>query len=343
MNSCDCTCHEMSSAFATCSGKYADGGCGHVHRVESLPDLRALVGLGPRGEATSQPAQLRPTVAAPVPESDPGPEEHRCYRGERCADSEKVEIKKGEYERKGARIMAAQGLCVTCQRVTTTAIAELPRDYVELHLALERGSAGIQEVVAATKDLPAALRINIAALAAEMVRVALAWAELVAERLNVAWDSTSVGRHMRPGPALQRATQLLSRSAPVLFALRGVEVETWADNGWYRSYDPTDGLDGALWMLRLHQVTRAALGQTKLVHELSAPCPNCDHLALVRDSGDDHVHCRHCRLQWPEADYARLTLVVAADYKDVDHRRPSRVNRPRSSAEGTVGRSVPVA
>lgn len=292
--------------------------------------------------------------------------EHRCHRGERCAEAEKVETTvcgadcpchlgpwgrcveggcgsthRTGTVRVGGPIHAAQGLCLTCTRVVTDAITELPRDYVELHLALERGSAGLQELVAATKDLPAALRVNIAALAAEMVRVTLAWAELVAERLNIEWDSTSMGRHTRPGPALQRVSSLLARSVPVLLALRDVEVETWAENGWYRSFDPTDGVDGALWMLRLHQITRAALGQTKLVHELPAPCPNCNRMGLTRENGDDNVRCVNCRVMWPETDYTRLTLVTAQDYKDASPVRPPRWSRPRSTADGTIGRPVP--
>lgn len=67
MSSCPCSCHGMPGAFARCTGEYADGGCGHLHRSESLPDLRALAGLDPRGPSIPEPLRPRPVV-------EPGPE-----------------------------------------------------------------------------------------------------------------------------------------------------------------------------------------------------------------------------------------------------------------------------
>lgn len=292
---------------------------------------------------------------------------HRCHRDERCAEADKVEqrpatcdecechlgpaypcsviggcghLHKPVATKVGGRIMAETGLCTTCTRVTTHAIGELPRDYVDLTKALQQGTVGMSELVAATKDLPAPLRVSVAALKSELVRVASTWAEPVAEKLRVEWDSTAMGRHSRPGFVLQRAVNLITSNMPVLLALRDVEIEVWAENGWYHSTEPRDGIVGAVELLDLHHITRALLGQTKLVHQLPAPCPNCDHLTLVRDDGDSFVHCRRCRLQWPEDDYRRLTLVVSADLKAPE--RVPRSNRPRSGRKGTVARSVPV-
>jgi hypothetical protein len=299
--------------------------------------------------------------------------DHRCRRNERCAEAEKIDqrpttcpecqchlgpgyncsipggcghLHKPMPTKVGGRIHAKDGLCPTCTRVVTHAIGELPRDYVDLTEALQHGAASMGELVTATKDLPAPLRVSVAALREEVVTQAVVWGELVADRIGVTWDTDKVDRHTRPGWRLQRAAGLLSRSMSVLLALQPTPVREWADNGWYstleRDTDP-DGIDGALTLMRLHHIARAVVGQTKLVHELPAPCPNCDYLALARDDGDDHVHCRHCRLQWPETDYVRLTLVVAAEYVGTEQVRPSRPRRPRSTAEGTVGRPVPVA
>lgn len=291
----------------------------------------------------------------------------RCHLGEHCAASEKTEqrpttcdecqchlgpnypctipggcghLHKPATVKLGARIVAEQGLCPTCTRVTTDAIAELPRDYVDLTHALAHGTAGLAELVTATKDLPAPLRVSIAAFKAELVRVATSWAEPVADILRVDWDSQEMDRHTRPGYALQRAARILAQNMPVLLALRDVEIRVWADNGHYNRFEPRDGLDGATDLLQLHRIARAALGQTKLVHQLPAPCPNCGNRALVRDSGDDKVHCQRCRLQWPEEDYRRLTLVLAADYDGVEVTRQPREFRPESGAEGTVARPV---
>lgn len=215
----------------------------------------------------------------------------------------------------GGKIVAPDGLCPTCGRVAADAIAELPCDYVHLTQGLQHGDIGLAELVAATKDLPAPLRVSVAALCAELVRVATTWVEPVADRLNVDWDSQLMDSHARPGYVLQRATRLLSLNMSVLLALRDVEVRVWADDGHYSHHEPSDGITGALELLELHHVAHAVLGQTKLVHHLPAPCPNCDRMALCRDDGDDFVHCRNCRLQWSEADYRRLTLILAADVR----------------------------
>lgn len=293
---------------------------------------------------------------------------HRCRRDNRCYEAEKLEqrpatcdecechngpnypctvsggcghLHKPVPAKVGGRIHAEDGLCPTCTRVTAYAISELPRDYVNLTEALQHGDAGLVELVVASKDLPVPVRVNVAALRTDIVRVAVTWAEPVAEKLRIDWDSTLMDRHARSGFVLQRASRLLARNMPVLLALRDVEIQVWADNGTYSNIEPRDGLDGATELIDLHHIARAALGHTKLVYQLPAPCPNCDYLALVRDNGDGYVHCRNCRLEWPEEDYRRLTLVIAADYDDADQTRPPRLNRPRSATEGTVGRPVP--
>jgi ribosomal protein S27AE len=291
--------------------------------------------------------------------------DRRCRRAERCYESEKVNqrpavcaqcechngpnhpctvpggcghLHKPTPTKVGGRINTDDGLCLICTRATQQAITELPRDYVDLTHALQHGTAGLAELVAATKELPAPLRVSIAALKAELVRVAATWAEPVAEKLGIDWDSQHMDRHARPGYVLQRASRILATNLPVLLALRDVEVLIWAENGLYSQLEPSDGITAAVDLLTLHQVTRAALGQTKLVHELPAPCPNCGNTTLVRDDGDDNVHCQRCRLQWPEADYKRLTLVLAADYTAT----PAAVKRSglRSTAEGTISRAL---
>jgi hypothetical protein len=267
--------------------------------------------------------------------------DHRCGREGRCHQTVKVEqrpatcaecachaggpyapcsvpggcghLHKPVLVRIGGPIMAADGLCPTCTRAAVFAINELPRDYVDLNVALEHGVVGMTDLVSATKDLPAPLRISVASIAAEMVRVAVMFAEPVAERLRIEWDSSLLGRHARPGYALQRATRLLGRNISVLLALRDIETEVWAENGWYHTFEETDGISGALALMELHYAARGILGHTKLVHELprSAPCPACGG-QLVRDNGDSHVHCVRCPEKWSEEDYRRLVLVCLA-------------------------------
>lgn len=241
----------------------------------------------------------------PPSPADNEPVPHRCRRAHRCPGADHGTL--------GALIVAETGLCLPCEHHTRDAITALPRDYVLLTQALGPTTTGPAEVVAGSKDPPAPLAVPVAALAAELVDTACTWAEPVAERLNIEWDTTMMGRHTRPAPALHRACRLLAHHLPVLLALRGVEVLTWADDGTYRRVEPRDGIGAALEMLNLHHITQATLGLTRLTHRLPAPCPRCECMTLVRADGADDVHCQHCRIAWPSADYQRLTLILADD------------------------------
>lgn len=242
-------------------------------------------------------------------------EEHRCRRAERCFDVQTIEGV-GKKKRAGALINVQNGLCMACTAQVTRAIEELPEDYTDLMVHVGRGDTAGGEKVAGSRDLPVPISVGVHDLAAAIVTEAATWAELVAERLNVDWDSDAMDHHARPGFVLNRATRILTTSVSVLLALQPTDVPEWADNGWYYNFGTRDGIDGATTMLELHQRARAALGKTKLTHRLPAPCPSCDHLTLVRQNGADHVDCQHCHRTWTEQDYQRLTIVLANDYQE---------------------------
>lgn len=301
MSTCSCACH--TNPYTPCT---EPGGCGHLHRNDRpIADPVAALGGEPIRREPDQPRRAIPRVPA-VEDGQPTP--HRCRRGERCSGQDHADLRK-----RGALILAEDGLCLPCTGQATTGISELPRDYVDLGQGLQRGSAGMAELVAASKELPAPLRVNLAALASELVRVATTWAEPVAERLNIDWDSRLMDRHARPGYALQRATRLLTTNMSVLLAVRDFEVLVWADDGRYHRAEPCDGIAAALELLDLHHLVRSALGLTRLTHRLPAPCPRCENLTLIRDNGKDDVHCQRCGISWPYEDYQRLTLILAAD------------------------------
>lgn len=78
--------------------------------------------------------------------------------------------------------------------------------------------------------------------------------------------------------------------------------------------------DGRATLVLARRVEVAA-GADRLVHRLAAPCPACEmrglvETSLIRDDGADHVSCRICGSSWPEAEYRRLTLVLASAVKD---------------------------
>jgi hypothetical protein len=235
--------------------------------------------------------------------------DYRCYRAERCRDAERT----GD-DLIGARIHTETGLCLRCTGIIEQAITDLPRDYLDLELALPAGDTQLAEPVTGSKDPPVPLRVPLAALAAEIVALVTAWAEPVADRLRIDWDTQAMQRHARPGWVLQRGCRILAPNLPVLLNLRQVEITTWADDGRYWHCDPADGIDGACDMLTAHQRVRAALGRTHLVHRLGVACPSvdCESLALVRHNGADEVICESCGRWWPHDQWRRLTVVATA-------------------------------
>lgn len=300
-----------------------------------------------------------PICVAPERPAPPMPDAlkaYRCARVKRCPGSQKVDPPqvcdecdchghgagypcsveggcghlhlKGKVE-VGARIQQARGLCLSCIAHAEDAITGLVHDYVELETLLGvAGSQMVSDMVSSTRDLPVPLRLSIIDLQMGIVHEAVSWAEPVAERLGIDWDTQSA-RDSRPGPQLQRALNLLARSVSVLLNLPVQDYRSWRNGDWAER----DGVAGALELLDLHSLVRAVAGRSKLVHDLPAPCPRCDQSTLVRHNGDDHVQCELCRAEWAEEDYKRLCLVVADDYQDEVPPRPVML---RADAQGTV-------
>jgi hypothetical protein len=282
---------------------------------------------------------------------------HRCARNARCSNRVRVEhspdcpcschgqsaldaqcdIEGGcgsvqtDVVFEGGPIINQAGLCEGCIRSVIRALEELPLDYTELHFLLASGESGItSDVVMGSSDLKVPIRVSIEALQASMVHEVQAWAEPLAEKLYISWD-TSVIRLARPGWILQKATNLLANSMTMFLLLPEQEYRYAMDAQWVTR----DGIGGALELLRMHDLVRFAAGKTKLIHELPTPCPRCDRKTMVRHNGTDHVTCETCALRWPEAQYKRLCLVMSGDYEDVELDHSVSVWLSRSW--GTVG------
>lgn len=76
---------------------------------------------------------------------------------------------------------------------------------------------------------------------------------------------------------------------------------------------PDRAEDAGLSITRQHKALEKAAGLDRLRHRLPAPCPSCDRRTLARDDGDEQVTCGACGRTWLEADYRRLTVVLASE------------------------------
>lgn len=232
-------------------------------------------------------------------------DDYRCYRAARCADWGPD----GNGGRLGARINASHGLCPTCTRHATSAIEELRGDYETLSNLIGMSRPGMGDKVSSSRDLPVPVNLAVEALRAEMVFETACWATSVAHTSRIQWGARSL-RSIRPEVRLARAARLLSRSVPVLLALRGVVHAVWSDGR--RVPMERDGLDGALLLLDLHYRAKAVAGLRRLVHRLPAPCSYCQRLALERPDGSDTIRCAGCGSCWTWEEYEqRCTLLVA--------------------------------
>lgn len=250
-------------------------------------------------------------------------ETHRCATGERCRDRERLEDDQGNKTWAGARLDRERGLCVACTRDLDTCLPLLVEDYVELSTLLgEHGTAG-GEIVASSRDLPIPLRLAVKTLQEQIVTEADTWVEPVCERMGIDWLSTTEQALTKPQARLARAVPILSKSVSVLLALPPQEVSAWDDEGMplldatgdHQETVELDGVDAALRLLRLHNLTRLVAGRGRLRHKLPAPCPHCHRITLVRDNGESDVHCLACKLRWPEKDYERLCLMVVTEQR----------------------------
>lgn len=224
---------------------------------------------------------------------------HRCYRSERCVDYERVE----NVGRLGAPINATVGLCDSCERHVARALESLPRDYVDLDLALSGRTTGLAQVVAGTPEPPVPISLSVEAVQREIVHEAFCWAESTAEVIGVSWDTQQM-RDTRPGFALQRACRLLSGALSVFLALRGSVHPGWA-YGCSTELE-RDGLDGAVVLLDLRYRARNLSGQSRLISHLRMPCPRCECPALEQRDGSDTITCTACGRPYSLDEYDQL-------------------------------------
>lgn len=228
---------------------------------------------------------------------------HRCHRGARCVNSERL-----EGVRLGQKIAASEGLCPSCERVVDSAIRALPADYVQLsqQLAKVKRAGGVP--VSGSRELPVPIDLGTEALLADIVRESVAWATSVSEVLGAPLTASAL-RGYRDAVLVAFAAETLAGHLAVLLALRDVVHLGWIDG--VRTVVEHQGYEGAEALLALHERTRAYSGQVRLVHRLPAPCPECERVALVREDGDETVECSACahRMSWD--DYSSLVSVLS--------------------------------
>lgn len=234
---------------------------------------------------------------------------HYCRRSEHCATSVRVD----DQHRVGGPTVRSDWLCDPCERHAHNAVTHLPEDYARLSLLIGKSHSAGGQNVTATRELPVPIRLDVEALMARMVDEVTAWAEPVAERLRVQWDTQTI-KASRPGHALQRAANLLTGAFPVFLNLTDHTIPTWVDghrtmDGWtdpHWSHDDLDGITGAIRLIELHRRAQRTLGVSRLIVHMPDPCHECQALALIMTSGSERVDCTACARWWTLDEHERL-------------------------------------
>lgn len=66
-----------------------------------------------------------------------------------------------------------------------------------------------------------------------------------------------------------------------------------------------------------------ALATDDVIARLPAPCPECNHRALIRHNGKDEVVCAVCRTTWSSRMYELLCRVLVAEHEGGKHGTPA--------------------
>ena len=208
----------------------------------------------------------------------------------------------------GNPTLVSTPMCPFHTRKFTEAIREFPSLYAQLHFAILDGTATIDGDVNVTGSKAISAPINTHARALQEDMLAVTRDAEVHYRLRKGWSS-----NYRCGLEVDR---LADRCKWLAAHYEGV-LEADADYG--------------VRVLKIKHGARSLLGLGRLLHRLPAPCPECDCLALVRESGSSSVECRACGYSMAEESYGLLARVLAADL-------PASERQPRptlaSGAEG---------
>lgn len=188
------------------------------------------------------------------------------------------------------------------QRLTRT-IGEMPALHDWLRANLTPGAASTDAPVSGSRERPIPLAAGVYDHA-ELIRQTLnGWARIVAEdrQLTGPWRSLaqdSLAERDRLARGKEQTSTVNALAVFLLAHLDWAMGQTWVD-------DLTEEMSD---LAR----TGHGLAPTKPGrHDLPAPCPDCDLMALARWDGEDHVICRNCHAMWDENEYKRLVIVLS--------------------------------
>lgn len=190
------------------------------------------------------------------------------------------------------------GLCQTCERKTERIVGQLPASVQQLTLSLARACAPSDGPAPPNKPASTPpINLTIDALRTEIVYTAAIWEEIVRENQNL---SPRRKGSMRDGISIRTSVAILKPRTALLATLPAAE-------GYFHGVEAEPsrrtGLEGLRRLVLLWDLTREALGLTRIEIALPGHCPDCGAPALRRYDAGSTVWCEACRGRWPYAEY----------------------------------------
>lgn len=227
----------------------------------------------------------------PWSDPEPPPREDEATTDEVCGNESC-----GRRNEEGAwvRTPASRSFCDECEHRIANVLRELPEWYARLHLMLAESGA-VPEKVSGTPSDPVPLNLGVDELIWDLEKILPSWEDDL--RKHFKWPAKMDPAGPR-GVRFQATCRWLRDELTPLLASPG-------------------GVDAGREILELGLRCRRALGETRLVHRLLAPCPSCDLVSLQRENGKSEVCCSNpkCLRRWSEEEYERLVLVLATEQR----------------------------
>lgn len=191
--------------------------------------------------------------------------------------------------------------CLACQATIVAALRRMPEQLVNLRTL---GGGRLAPQPSSSRRPQGRSWTASPSPASDEISAVVAWLSRVETRLR---------EHLSEPPAPSRRALAVSTSVAWLLE-RSTALLCWDTRSPAAGQlDDTGAAEAEVVGSEALQLSRwldKAAGRDRLTHRLTAPCPYCEHRALVRLDGRDEVQCRHCGKGWPEAHYQFLIRLV---------------------------------
>lgn len=255
---------------------------------------------------------------------------HQCVNGRRCTD--KADGQPHPTEQPHA-------LCPSCLKRSAKHIADLPKQWTDLHTMIGDRHAGIDVNIRRPKPGGTVLlNIHVDTLLGAILEATTGAAEVLADAMNMN-DPTAPKEPAEPIKAppwadapklddikqLRKASRIIVPNLNKLSAITGVggrdetdpaiDVMFWVRSGYAFGVKCTTGVQMIQRLDHLSSLAYFTLGQTRARTRRDMPCTRCRAKTVGRWAGSDYFNCETCGAEFEEDDIRRQDKILIELHK----------------------------